>query len=153
MQATEAMSMVIVLMVLAFAFVTSVRSLLDHLRRTKSEKLQSEVYNKMVDKMGSSQDVLAWLQTDAGQNLFKVAPPDRPAPYSRILNSVQFGVVAVVLGIGILAIRTMIGTEGQEPAAVVGTLVLALGLGMLLAGAVSYFLSKKLQLINGQDVK
>ncbi len=149
MSANEAIALILVIGVIGFVLVTNLRALLDHMRKTKSEKLQSEVYNKMLDKLGSSQDVLAWLQTDAGQNLFKVAPPDRPAPYSRILNSVQFGVVALVLGGGILAIRTMIGVEGQEPAAVVGTLVMALGLGMLLAGACSYALSKKFQLFNG----
>ncbi|MBI5084434.1 MAG: hypothetical protein HZB13_07545 [Acidobacteria bacterium] len=134
----------------AVAVVAIMRTLFDHIRRTKSEQLQSELYNKMLDKLGSGPEVLGWLQTGSVQNLFKATPAERPAPYSRILNAVQFGVVATVAGLGILGIWTQLDYRSKLPAMVIGMLVLSLGLGMLMAGAASWMLSRKLGLINGK---
>lgn len=141
----------VIVLTLAFGVVTMVRALLDHIRRTKSEKLQAEVYGKMLDKLGSSQDILAWAQSETSQNLFAVPPPERPAPYSRILNAVQIGVDLTVVGIAILFIRTQLtSAHNQEPTMVIGTPVTALGVGLLLSGGASWFLSRKFGLINGK---
>ena len=147
----EFIAIPVVIFTLAYGFVTIVRLLLDHIRRTKSEKLQAEVYTKMLDKLGSSQDVLAWSQNDTTQNLFRVPPPDSPAPYSRILNAIQIGVVLTVVGLAVLFIRTQLtAAHDQEPAMVIGTLVTALGVGLLLAGCASWLLSRHFGLINGK---
>lgn len=148
MEVTEAVAIIFVICVISLGIVVLVRSLLSHLRQTKTGRLQAEIYNKMLDKFGSSQDLLAYLQTEAGQNLLKTAPPEQPAPHSRILNSVMFGVVATVLGLGILLLSTQVSRE-REPAMVIGTLILTLGVGFLAAAGASYVLSKRLGLLNG----
>ena len=153
MQMAEMIAMITVMITLACGVVLIVRALLDHLRRTKSERLQSEVYNKMLDKMGNSQEVLAWMETEAGKNLFQAPAAERPAPYTRILNSVQYGIIAIVLGGGIMGAGSLLRGSDQEPAFVIGTLVMSLGAGMLLAAGGSYALSKKFGLINGGVAK
>jgi len=147
----ELIAIPVVVVTLAYGFVTIVRLTLDHFRRTKSEKLQAEVYGKMLDKLGSSQDILAWAGSETSQNLFAVPPPERPAPYSRILNAVQIGVALTVVGGAILAIKTQLAeAHDQEPAMVIGTLIMALGIGLLLSGGASWLLSRKFGLINGK---
>lgn len=131
--------------------VTLTRSLLDHIQRTKSERLQADIYNKMIDKFGSSQDLLSYLSTEAGQNVLKSVPVERPAAYSRVLNSVQFGIISSVLGTGILVLRTAItDREGQDALLVIGSIILTIGIGLLLAAGASYMLSKSFGLFNGR---
>ena len=122
---------------------------MDSYRRGRSEKLQAELYSKMVDKFGTSQDLVSYLQTEAGQSFLKAAPPERAHPFGRILNSVQVGVVLVALGLSLWFVRASVGPGGQEPLAVFGTIGLSLGIGLLVSGGASWFLSKQLGLING----
>lgn len=146
----EALMIMVVVLTLVFGVVSIVRLLLDNIRRSKSERVQAEMYNKMLDKLGSSQEILAWAQSETSQNLFRVPPPERPAPYSRILNAVQVGVVLTVVGIAVLVIKTQLTVHDQEPAMVLGTLITALGIGLLLAGGASWMLSRSFGLINGK---
>ncbi len=153
MDGPNLISMTLVIALLAFAVVKIFRSLLEHIRRTKSEKLQAEVYGKMLDKLGSSQDILTWAQSETSQNLFAAPPlPERPAaPYARILTAIQIGVVLTVLGGAVLAIRSQLTTaHDQEPAMVIGILIMALGIGLLLSGGASWLLSRKFGLLNGK---
>ncbi|HEY3442519.1 MAG TPA: hypothetical protein VGK29_17300 [Paludibaculum sp.] len=147
----EFIAIPVVVMTLAYGVITVVRLLLEHIRRTKSEKLQAEVYSKMLDKLGSSQDILTWAQSDTSQNLFAVPPPERPAPYARILNAIQIGVVLTVVGLAVLGVKAQLtAAHDQEPAMVIGMLVTALGLGLLLSGGISWLLCRKFGLINGR---
>lgn len=146
----EMIAIPLIVLTLALGVVSIVRLLLEHIQRTKSEKLQAEAYNKMLDKLGSSQEILAWAQSETSQNLFKLPPPERPAPYSRILNAVQGGVVIAALGIAVLFIRTQAVGRGETAAMIIGTILTALGIGLLLSGGASWLLSRKFGLINGK---
>ena len=147
----EMIAIPVVVVTLAYGVVTIVRTLLDNIRRTKSDRLQAEVYTKMLDKLGSGQDVLAWAQSDTSRSLFAVPPPERPAPYARILNAVQVGVALTVVGLAVLFIKTQLtAAHDQEPTMVIGTLITALGVGLLLAGCASWLLSRHFGLINGK---
>jgi len=146
----EFIAIPIVVLTLAIGVVTIVRLLLEHIQRTKSEKLQAEVYNKMLDKLGSSQEILAWAQSESSQNLFQLPAPERPAPFTRILNAVQGGVVIGALGIAVLFIRTQAVGRGETAAMIIGTILTALGIGLLLSGGASWLLSRKFGLINGK---
>jgi hypothetical protein len=145
----EAIPVVFVVGFLALAFVTIVRALFDHLRRSRAEKVQAEMFGKLMDKLGSGQEVLSYLNTDVGRNLMKQAEAAQPAPFSRILNSAQYGVICLVLGIGIFLMRGIAnqGVEANEAISILGTLVTAMGAGLLAAAAGSYWLSKKLGLL------
>jgi len=115
--------------------------------------MQVEMFNKLMDKLGSSQEALQYLQTNGGMNFLKLqeAAVDRPrSPHARILTSVQVGIVAAVVGGGILSLQGRFSDpHDSEPAAVIGTIMLALGLGFLLAGGASWALSKSMGLLNG----
>lgn len=145
----EDVAIPIVIATVAYAVVTIVRLLLENIRRAKSERLQADLYTKLIEKFSSSPELAAWLQSGQGITLLQSEPSAPPAAHTRILNAVQFGVIGAVVGGAVLWLGRMFHGEARDVLMVVGTLSLAVGGGMLIAGHVSYFLSKHLGLIQG----
>ena len=113
-----------------------------------------------MDRLTSNEDLLAYVQSPAGQRYFEAAPLriDTPAvmasaPYARILWSVQAGLVAVCVGLGFLFVS---GRWAADPdwsgdmsrlLLLMGVVCLAAGAGFVLSGVASYALSRRLGLI------
>lgn len=149
MQSGEVIAIPIMIGTVALSVVTIIRSLLDNIRRAKSDRLQAEIYTKLIDKFGSSPELVAYLQSESGMNLLRTEAPEQPAAYSRILNAVQFGIIGSVVGGALLWLGRMFHGEAQEVLMVAGTLTLAAGGGLLLAGGAAYGLSRHLGLVDG----
>jgi hypothetical protein len=112
------------------------------IRRTRAARVQAEVRGKLLEKFGSSRELLDYLQTEAGQKFVDSGTVERTAtPYGRILGSVQAGIILAVLGIGFLVLQRQLPFEADE-LRVLGTLALALGIGFLLSSLSAYMLSK-----------
>jgi hypothetical protein len=132
-----------------------IRMLITSRRWNKLSKVQYEVHSKLLDRFTSNEDLLAYMQTQAGRRFLESAPiqlPDEPrsmaAPFSRILWSVQVGVVLLLGGVGLLYVS---GTFIDEPAQlfrVLGVITLALGGGFIMSAGAAYFLSRKLGLLD-----
>jgi hypothetical protein len=149
MEGSEVVAMVIVLPTLFGTVAYVFKSAVDGIRRSRMAKMQVELYSKMLDRFGNSQDFLAWLQTDAGRTLLESSPGERPRPYGRILTTVQAGIVLAALAGTMLLLRGGLGVNAQEPLLVMGSLGLALGLGLLASAGATLWFSKKWGLING----
>src|SRR5580704_17891322 len=63
------------------------------IRRYKIAKLQAEVQTKLLDKVVSGQELLAYAQTDAGRDLSESLKVERQAPYGRIIGALQTGII------------------------------------------------------------
>jgi hypothetical protein len=123
------------------------------IRRYKIAKLQAEVQYKLLDKVGTGQDLLAYAQTDAGKQLLELLKVERIAPYGRVLGALQAGIVFILLGIALIWLRSHlpgIPQDGSQFCTVFGALSIALGLGFALSAAASYYLSKSFGLFNGK---
>ncbi len=121
------------------------------IRRYKIARLQADVQSKLLEKVGSGQDLLAYAQTDAGRQLLESLQVEREvshAPHSRIIGALQTSVIMISLGVALLFLRGRISGT-QEGFLMFGTLSTALGIGFALSAAVSYYLSKSFGLING----
>jgi len=118
------------------------------IRRFKIAKLQAEVQAKLLDKVGSAQDLLAYAQTEAGREMLESLKVERQSPYARIIGALQTSIVMISLGAGFLFLRGRIaGTE--EGFLVIGTLATMLGIGFGLSAMAAYYLSKSFGLLNG----
>jgi hypothetical protein len=126
------------------------RTVLDNRRWYKMVKVQTETHAKLLDRFGSSQDMLAYMSSDAGKKFLEspIFEGQRQQvstlPIGRILWSAQIGVIGAFLGAGILFLRGRIPGDADADAAllVFGILILALGIGFLVSGGVSYVLAK-----------
>ena len=117
--------------------------------------MQYEVHSKLLDRFTANEDLLAYMQTQAGRNFLESAPirlPDEPqsmsAPVSRILLSVQAGVVLLLTGIGLLYVSSTFIDEPAELFRVIGVVTLALGAGFIISAVAAYALSRKLGLLD-----
>ena len=113
------------------------------IRRLKVARMQSEIHSKLIDKIGSSQEFLTFLDTEAGKRLVASISLEQPRrePYSRILASVQAGVILLLLGIAFLILGSHFA-NAAEGFFILGGLAVALGVGFLISAGLSYRLSK-----------
>lgn len=133
------------------------RTILENRRWNKMVKVQTETHAKLLDRFASSQEMLAYMQSDAGKK-FLEAPVFEgqrrqvsALPFSRILWSVQIGIIAAIFGIGILFLRGRVSPDADMGFQVFGVLILTLGIGFLVSGGVSYVLAKHFGLLERQD--
>ncbi|MGA9980521.1 MAG: hypothetical protein WBQ08_18015 [Candidatus Sulfotelmatobacter sp.] len=120
------------------------------IRRYKIAKLQSEVQTKLLDKVASGQELLAYAQTEVGRELLEsLKVEQRVSPYARIIVAMQTGIIALLVGCAFLVLRSRVPENAQEGFLVFGTIFAFLGLGFGLSAAASYYLSKSFGLLNG----
>ena len=133
------------------ALIWLVRILVETRRWNRTFKLQSEVHGRLIDKFSSSQELAAYMQTDAGRRFLEAAPiptgaePGQRMPnaVARVLTPVQVGAVMVLLGIGLLLLRNA-GPDTGLPMLVVGTVILMPGIGLILAAGLAWVLAGRL---------
>ena len=111
-------------------------------------KVQTETHAKLLERFGSSQEMLAYMDSEAGKKFLEspIFEGQRQQvsklPFGRILWSVQIGIIAASLGAGILSLRGRVPADADTGFLVFGTLVFTLGIGFLVSGGVSYILAK-----------
>ncbi len=136
-----------------------IRTLIEHRRWSRLSRTQVEVHGKLMDRLQSNEDLLAYMQTPAGKRFLESAPIPLDAtpapravnaPISRILWSVQVGLILAMGGFGLQIISRSIDKSASEPFLAMGTLAVAIGFGFILSAIVSFVMSKRLGLI-GQD--
>lgn len=141
-----------------FLFVTGaliwiIRTLVEHRRWLRTSKIHTDVHNKLMDRFTANEDLLAYMQTPAAQRFLESAPlsleaPAKPvgAPLSRILWSVQVGVVLAAGALGLLFVSNRVIEEVAQPLFAIGVLALAIGTGFVVSAGASFLLSRRLGL-------
>jgi len=145
--------------VLAFAcflgaLIWLIRSGMENRRWSRIFKLQSEVHGKLIDKFSSSQELAAYMETEAGRRFLEAAPipvgfeqeQRVPNALARVLTPLQIGIVLVLLGLGCYLLRAA-STEMKIPMLVLGTLALMPGLGFIISAGVTWVLAGRLGLM------
>jgi len=128
--------------------------LLENRRWGRIFKLQTDVHGKMIDRFGTSQELLTYMETEAGKRFLEASPiavgfehqPPVPSPVARVLTPLQIGVVMTLLGAGLLALRHSV-PGGASPLLVVGTIVLMPGLGFIISAGITWVLARRLGLM------
>jgi len=134
------------------------KSAVEHRRWLRATKVQTDAHNKIVDRLSSNEDLLAYMQSPTGQRFLTaslgvpsaadVAPPTIVgAPFNRILWSVQAGIVLAAAGFGLLLARRGVIEEVAQPLQVISILAIALGIGFVASAFASYLLSRQLGLM------
>lgn len=116
------------------------------IRGYKTTKLQAGLQTKLLEKFGSGQELLAYVQSDAGKRLLESMTMGQRTPYGRILGAAQVSVILVLLSFAFLFLRGRV-PGADEGFLVFGTIALSLGVGFGLSAALSYYLSKSFGLL------
>lgn len=152
------------LVLLAFAafltfFASMMRSAMDYRRWLRLSKIQVEVHGKLMDRLSSNEDLLAYMQSSAGRRFLESAPIPLDAstraltaPLSRILWSAQAGIVLALGGVGLRFVSRRVVEEVSQGVYVMGVVATAVGLGFILSAVVAYVLSRRLGLLEPVNV-
>jgi TRAP-type mannitol/chloroaromatic compound transport system permease large subunit len=121
--------------------------------RRQQVRSTSEFQTKLLERMGTVGEFSQFLNTEGGQKLLGTVGSDGGSAHQRVLRAVQTGIVMVCLGIGIFLYLSGVrfDRDTYESLGFVGTVSLAIGLGLLISGYASLKLSRKMGLINGQS--
>ena len=136
------------------ALLWSIRLFLDNRRWSRIFKLQSEVHGKLIDKFSGSQELAAYMQTEAGKRFLEAAPIPLsidtgqrvPNAVARVLTPIQIGTVLILLGVGFLLLRNA-GPDFEIPMRVLGVLILMPGIGFILSAGITWALAARLGLM------
>ncbi|WP_396624110.1 hypothetical protein [Luteitalea sp.] len=140
----------------ALGFGWLIRTALDHRRWQRVSRTQVETHTKLLDRMTSSEELRSYMESPAGRRFLESAPialdgQSSPiaAPVSRILWSLQVGVVVLALGIALQAVSRGVAADAAQPLRVLGILATATGVGFIVSAGLAYVLSRHLGLIGG----
>jgi hypothetical protein len=140
-----------------FTLAWIIRSAIEHRRWLRATKIQTDAHTKIVDRLASNEDLLAYMQSPTAQR-FLTASLGSPAtveaashivsaPFNRILWSVQAGIVLAAAGVGLWFAKKGVIDEVAQPLQVVAILAIALGIGFVISAFASYALSRQLGLV------
>lgn len=156
----EGISIMAVMLTIIFSLTWLIKTVVEQRRWSRVQKIQSEVHNKLLDRFGSNEELLAYIQTPAGKRFLESAPiaiehgpRSVSAPISRILWAVQVGIIVVALGFGLRVVSWGSAKEVAEMTSGMGTLAIAVGLGFVMSALASYMLSRRLGLVSPPETK
>lgn len=136
--------------VIALAFAWLVRTLIEQNRWSRLAHTQSEVHKKLLERFGTSAELLEYMGTPAGSKFLESAPiplhseAPRNGSLSRVLWSIQIGVVVAAGAIGTLIVSGRYSGETAQSLFALGVIALCIGVGFVGSAMLSMFLSRRL---------
>jgi hypothetical protein len=136
------------------ALVWIIRTFVESRRWSRVFKQQTDIHARLIDKFSTSQELAAYMETEAGRRFLQPTPMQMeggvvqrmPNAVARVLTPVQIGTIMVLLGIGFLVLRHA-NPDAYVPMLITGTLVLMPGIGFILSAAVTWVLARRLGLM------
>ncbi len=130
-----------------------VRAVIQHRRWLTMSKVQADIHTKLMDRMTTNEELLAYIQSPAGRRFLESAPiqsePDSPrlgAPVGPIIWSMMAGIVFATVGMGFKLAAGSVTDQAQQAFTVVGVVILMLGAGFILSSIMAYLVSARLGL-------
>ena len=128
--------------------------IVDGLRRWSQVRNAAQFHGRLLERIGSAREFGEFLGTEGGAKFVaSLAVEKGHGPHSRILTAVQSGLVLVILGpaIFIFVNEVPLGYPAPENLYFAATVCTAIGIGLLVSSLVSYVLSRRMGLINGDS--
>ena len=132
-----------------------IRLFVESRRWNRTFKLQSEVHSRLIDKFNSSQDLAAYMQTEAGKHFLEASPVAlgtdvgvrMPNVVARVMTPLTTGIIMVLSGIGLFLLLLHADAEMVTPLLVLGTLALMPGIGFILSAGATWIVAKRLGML------
>lgn len=150
-EAVEAIGIGFVICLIAFILTWLVRTLVEQRRWSRLSRTQAEVHNKILDRFGSTEELLAYVKSPAGSKFLESAPiplhvesAGAREPMPRALWSIQIGLIVAAAGLGMLLVSGRFDRETAQGFFAMGTIAACVGGGFILSAIVSMVLSRRL---------
>ena len=132
-----------------------IRSVINYRSWLRATKIQTDAHTKIFDRLASNEDLMAYVQSPAGQRFLTsasltvdVLPRTVGAPIGRILWSMQAGVVVALAGAGLWIAKASVVEEVAQVLHLVAVLAMAVGIGFIVSALLAYALSHRLGLLD-----
>jgi hypothetical protein len=148
-----------VLIAVLSVFVWLVKTLVDHRRWLRTSKVQVEMHGKLLDRLTTNEDLLAYAQSPAGSRFLESAPialdaeTRATAPVSRIIWSMQAGIVLMAVGGGLWFVQSNAIEEVRQGILVIQAIAGSVGVGLLVSSVAAYVVSGRLGILPSRPVK
>jgi hypothetical protein len=139
-------------------FVWLVRTLVDHRRWLRTSKVQVEMHGKLLDRLTTNEDLLAYAQSPAGSQFLQSTPialdteTRASAPVGRIIWSMQAGIVLVALGGGLWFVERDAVEEVRQALVILQAIVGSVGVGLIVSAVAAYLVSGRLGILPAKKV-
>jgi hypothetical protein len=151
----EFMGAALVFGAIVIGVISIAKYLIEYRRWHRISRMNAEVHNKILDRFGSNEELLAYIDSPAGRRFLEATPiatggvAARPvgAPFGRIMISVQIGILLIAGAIGLLMVSNRAIEEVQQMLAGMAVLAFCLGVGSVVSAMASYVLSRRLGLL------
>ena len=101
--------------------------------RTRRATLRADMQRQLLERFSSGQELAAFLGTEAGKDFLESNSEDK-RPRHQWVGMAQGAVVVLFLGLGFLVM-----SSGERDMLTLGTILLALGLGLLAAAGLARY--------------
>ena len=118
--------------------------------QTVARAQRAETFNRLIDKFGTAQEFVDFLQSDAGRKILEDPLTPRPDPKTSVRRFVASGIILIALGKALLL--NALRLRGQTDINFVreamglnywGTIFVGGGAALMLVGVVWYFMAKR----------
>jgi hypothetical protein len=147
----DMLAMATVVSVIVFAFMWLVRTTIEQKRWNRLSRIQTEAHNKILDRFGTTNELLEYIKSPAGTKFLESAPiplhvekVTEHVPGTRMMWSIQAGVVVVAGAIGMLLVSFRFTNEAAQALFAVGAIAFCVGAGFVASAIVSIVLSRRL---------
>jgi hypothetical protein len=131
-----------------------VKTLIQQRRWSRQSHVQTEVHAKLIDRLTTSEDMIAYAQSPAGRRFLEGGPialdaavQPVSAPIGRFLWSIQAGLILAAAGFGMQFVSNQMPLEVAPVTSGLGMLMISVGIGFVLSAIVSFLLSRRLGLL------
>ena len=149
-EAVEALGIGFLISLFAFILTWLVRTLIEQRRWSRLSRTQAEVHNKILDRFGSTEELLAYIKTPAGSKFLESAPIPLHAeaagpatPMTRVLWSIQIGLIVAAAGLGTLLVSGRFDRETAQGFFAMGTIAACVGGGFILSAVVAMVMARR----------
>jgi len=147
----EPATIMFVFILIAFFAAFVLRTFIEQKRWTRLSQTQSEVHNKILDRFGSSAELLEYVKSPSGAKFLESAPIPlqseqaiTSAPVTRVLWSIQIGIVVAAAAIGLLIVSRRFADDTGQGLFAMGVIAFSIGAGFILSAAASLVLSRRM---------
>jgi hypothetical protein len=119
----------------------------DGLRRKQQLRVMADFHNKLLDRINNGKELSDFMDSPGGVKFIDSISTERTHPAQRILRAVQIGIVLCAAGMGCRVISfqsSLIERDATEGFAILGILLLSVGIGYLVSAAAAFGLGRAL---------